>query len=815
MGSIMDAGELRIYNCNYTAEAFLKYVRALMDRDERLLGEIVLRSALMRPSGADLQHVITRLQVLPKAQSAPSPMIADYGRLLFVREPLSKEMLLERLTKLSERKFQIGEYVLTSTTGIGFSDTLEPSKSDNTPPCSIFYIYFGNTQLTPEPLLHAKLKSFSSAGDAIQEYLDLPNFNGFSDGRLGRIQLSIPSLNARIEHLQINHEALHVSVDAIVPFESLKVAVSYAADGKKRVTERLLSGKRAAFELEFSPTQLEVWLISTDGFVADFHTENMYHSAGANSVLPKQQETPVLPFTVAPQVDLPALTAKKSRRRALVLTALPLEYKAVTTHLHKLREETHPRGTVYEIGEFIGADGSPWDVCVVECGMGNSGAATETERAISYFAPEIAIFVGVAGGLKDVSIGDVVIATKVYGYEAGKAQREFLPRPNVYETAYDLQQRARAEAKREQWLNRLGPPAKRRKIRTFVRPIASGEKVLASQRATLSTFLRHNFSDAVAIDMEAIGFLNALHASHRVRGLIVRGISDLIDGKSRADARGSQPLAASHASAFTFEILAKLVSAVPDRSEVPETSVHESMTTPSSGDVLSDSQQGFEPDPRINELIKNVQLGNKESTNEPALSIMSATDSRGRNELFTALLRYQYCADQELLWKALPTIEACGEFSPDLVSRKVLWEMAQNPDFSVRSSAASICMNLAQFAPDRVPVDLVTRLSMYSEDWYVESPANAALKAMARHMPAVLRIFFMRLRSSNPDERVHAAHALRDIAKKEPGILDKDEIRGELERLGTLGDKESAAVMKAVLERVQRVRRVEGYKYGL
>jgi nucleoside phosphorylase len=58
--------------------------------------------------------------------------------------------------------------------------------------------------------------------------------------------------------------------------------------------------------------------------------------------------------------------------------------------------------------------------------------------------------------------------------------------------------------------------------------------------------------------MERHGFLLALHAHPRVGALVIRGISDLIDGKSKADAAHFQEIAARHASAFAFDVLAKL-----------------------------------------------------------------------------------------------------------------------------------------------------------------------------------------------------------------------------------------------------------------
>jgi nucleoside phosphorylase len=247
--------------------------------------------------------------------------------------------------------------------------------------------------------------------------------------------------------------------------------------------------------------------------------------------------------------------------RAVLLTALSVEYLAVRAHLSGFQEQVHPKGTVYEQGQFT-ANGSTWDVGIVEIGPGNPGAALEAERAIDHFHPDVILFVGVAGGIKDVAIGDVVASTKIYNYESGKAGATFQPRPEIGLSAYNLEQRARAIAR--SWLLNAQSHDDENSPKAFVAPIAAGEKVIASTESEIFQFLRANYGDALAVEMEGSGFLDAARANQQVAAMVIRGISDLIDGKAAADKTGSQEKASRHASEFAFELLAKLqIQSVP------------------------------------------------------------------------------------------------------------------------------------------------------------------------------------------------------------------------------------------------------------
>ncbi|HEY4354238.1 MAG TPA: 5'-methylthioadenosine/S-adenosylhomocysteine nucleosidase [Acidobacteriaceae bacterium] len=490
--------------------------------------------------------------------------------------------------------------------------------------------------------------------------------------------------------------------------------------------------------------------------------------------------------------------------RVIVFTALALEYSAVSRFLQDLSEVIHPQGTVYERGLFRSSSGFIWKVLVAECGAGNVTAAAEVERAIAFFSPELIFFIGVAGGVKDVSIGDVVVGSKIYAYESGKDKDRFESRPENHVASYRLLQRARAEARSGRWTKRIPVGDTGQGVKAYIGAIAAGEKVVGSTSSASYELLKDRYGDTLAVDMEGYGFLRGAYLNPQVSALVIRGISDMIDGKELADADGSQPRAADAASAFAFELLEHLE---PASSNDPVTE------TPPAEDGNE-----FVPDPRIEEIIAGVGLGDWEAAAKAAVIVVAQTNSvSGQNNIFTVLLKYRDADDDDgnRLYSALQTLECCVRIAPWIVTRSQLAGLANHPNFAVRSSAAAMCMDLAHSSAGQVPVDILIRLSAYDEDWYVEAPANAALKAMASTFPDVLEIFFGRLRSEHPDERAHAAHQVQSISEVDPSIFDSKRLAKELKLLRKMKDTEASEVLTKALVAVGGVKRRDRYRYGL
>lgn len=269
--------------------------------------------------------------------------------------------------------------------------------------------------------------------------------------------------------------------------------------------------------------------------------------------------------TLAPPPNVPApskahpATQLPRAGTVAVLTAVPAELVAVRSHLRQVTIQKSSFGSTYAVGQFVAPD-RRWRVACACIGPGNYSTALIAQQTLLWLQPDLIAFVGIAGGIKDVAKGDVVVATKVIGYEAGKDASEFLPRPPVFQTDSRLIQHFGMLSTEGRWRSRIPHKFRAEPPNVHVKPIIAGEKVLANRRSTLVRDVRRNHSDAVAVEMEGLGLYSAA-AYTATPALAVRGISDLLSGKGARNDVDWQPRAAASAAALFFAGLAGLAAA--------------------------------------------------------------------------------------------------------------------------------------------------------------------------------------------------------------------------------------------------------------
>jgi len=239
----------------------------------------------------------------------------------------------------------------------------------------------------------------------------------------------------------------------------------------------------------------------------------------------------------------------------VILTPIPVEQHAIlghlTPHVEKELEKSH-----YVVGAVKNEHGI-LNVALQLTGPGNTTVALAAEKAIRNFDPMVIILAGIAGGVKDVAIGDIAVGTKFYGYESGKETNEgFMVRPSAGSYSKDLVSIAEAVARKGNWKKRVNGDTASAKV--IFGPIASGDKVIAAGDGAIARLLKQAYNDTTALEMESSGFGHAMQHHPGIRFINIRGISDLLEGKAQTDKDGSRERAAENMAGFIFELLSEL-----------------------------------------------------------------------------------------------------------------------------------------------------------------------------------------------------------------------------------------------------------------
>jgi nucleoside phosphorylase/SpoVK/Ycf46/Vps4 family AAA+-type ATPase len=277
-------------------------------------------------------------------------------------------------------------------------------------------------------------------------------------------------------------------------------------------------------------------------------------------------------YRTAEQVKI-ELSAKP--RRALVITTVKHEGRAVQSHLSSLENVTGSNNTIYQFGTFSDPAGD-WAVIHAICQQGNADAGVTIAGAYKDFGTfDAQIFVGVAGSLKDdLPIGSVVVGNYVYNAHSAKVDdKGRYSRPHALPSAHELLQAATMLILDDSWINlikapfRMTLPAVEKypcpyPPKAEIKAIASGEQVVAGGKSRTYQDIRKFLNDAGAVEMEGFGAMSAARME-RTPAILVRGISDMCAGKDHVADSQYQPIASAHAAAFAFSILSMRSRASP------------------------------------------------------------------------------------------------------------------------------------------------------------------------------------------------------------------------------------------------------------
>jgi nucleoside phosphorylase len=269
-----------------------------------------------------------------------------------------------------------------------------------------------------------------------------------------------------------------------------------------------------------------------------------------------------------------------------ILTVLPDEFNAVCGKLTDVESwpGTAEMPNLYAWRLAVIPRVGTQDSYRVALGMtgraGTNESTAATLKTISQWHPRYIFFTGIAGALRAMKKGDVVIADAVFGYEYGKIKDNlFKPRPDwTTQTDGALFRGASAYAIREDWKRHIveRPPSG---CETMAKPggILSGDKVVDDPAADFFKQALAEYSKAEAVEMEGAGVGCAIRQAHdegvRVGFMMIRGISDepRVSAATRAgEARGTEErdrwkaYAADVAAAFTVGYIASGLPVPPE-----------------------------------------------------------------------------------------------------------------------------------------------------------------------------------------------------------------------------------------------------------
>lgn len=223
-------------------------------------------------------------------------------------------------------------------------------------------------------------------------------------------------------------------------------------------------------------------------------------------------------------------------KKIAILGAMEIEIQPLLSKLNSYKEVEYANNKYY-LAEHDGNE-----LVIAYSKVGKVFSAMTATIMIEHFGAELLLFTGVAGGLQDLAVGDMMAATSTlqhdvdvtaFGYPFGK-----IPASEVtIATCSNLLEKAKETAKEESI-----------DLKTGV--IATGDQFIHSTEKKM--FVINEFN-ASAIEMEG-GSVNLVCNELNVPSLILRSISDTADGDAPENFDEFAKMAAERSANFVLKL---------------------------------------------------------------------------------------------------------------------------------------------------------------------------------------------------------------------------------------------------------------------
>lgn len=247
---------------------------------------------------------------------------------------------------------------------------------------------------------------------------------------------------------------------------------------------------------------------------------------------------------------------------AVILTAQNAERDSLFDHFTAVPVTKDCKVWAFQISEF-NEGGIFWHIAVANVGPGSENAALAAAHAIQCFRPEIILFCGTACGIsKDIlKHGHVVVVELAYDVVVGIESPNYSlknKKRKIQRSDENVIELAKKCIEHKDWKKRVKEKTNKRKLVAHTGPVATTGSIVASRDADTFKRIVKWYPKAVAVEQEAYGFLHAAKIDN-ICAIVIRGIADFCEEDwENAGPAGFKRRAMVNASAFVFELLAKI-----------------------------------------------------------------------------------------------------------------------------------------------------------------------------------------------------------------------------------------------------------------